>query len=784
MAQTARRRLLTGFSILAIADAALYRAASAADTQPATAPPARQVLAANSPAPGHVAVEEVVVTAQKRSENINKVGLSITALGRQTLKEQNIQSVADVAKAVPGLSFTNSANNTPIYTLRGVGFYDTSLGSYPTTSVYIDQVPLPFPVLTDLSAFDLTQIEVLKGPQGTLFGQNSTGGAINYIANKPTATPAAGIDFGYGRFNTFIGDGYMSGPITPDLDGRLALRVQEGGPWQHSYTRDASNGSTDQVAGRMTLDWHPSDILKFELSGNVSRDSSQPEAVQYIAFNHQAISNTPPVLAYPTAPADPQAADWSTDNGMYLNRRQAQISLRGDVSLTPDITMTSITSYINFDEAGALDQDGINLSDIDLRYFTGAINSVYQEIRFANSQTDRFRWIVGGNYSHDHVYYNENLNYANSSAFFNDGIDTSDNYSDQTMNNYAAFASGEFDITNQLKVLGGVRFTQADRSAEICNHDGGDGKTAAFFTYLSSLLTGVAQKPLTNTDCFALKPNFMAEYTPYQGQLNQNNVSWRGGLNYTPIKNTLLYVNISKGYKAGEYGNINAATQSQYAPAVQESILEYEAGVKAELLENRLSFNAAGFYMDYNDKQLRSKVVDPVFGIIDEIINIPKSHIDGFEVDATAIPIYDLTLGGAITLIDSEIDKYVGVNAGGVAANFAGTSVPFTPKLQAGLNGRYEHAFTDTLTGYIGAQLTYRSRTNAIVGGSPDYNIDAWTTVDAQLGIESTKGWKLSLWGKNLTNKYYWTNVVAGQDTIVRYAAYPVTYGFTLGYTF
>ena len=157
---------------------------------------------------------EIIVTANKREENINRVGLSIAAVGQDALAERAIQSVADIAQAVPGLTYTNSANNTPIYTLRGVGFYDTSLGSYPTTSVYLDQVPLPFPILTTLTAFDLERIEVLKGPQGTLFGQNSTGGAINYIAAKPTSDLAAGVELSYGRFDSFVGSGYVSGPIS------------------------------------------------------------------------------------------------------------------------------------------------------------------------------------------------------------------------------------------------------------------------------------------------------------------------------------------------------------------------------------------------------------------------------------------------------------------------------------------------------------------------------------------------------------------------------------------
>src|SRR3546814_1717680 len=145
--------------------------------------------------------DEIVVTANKREQNLNDVGATITALSGDQLDERRITSLEDIAATVPDLSFAASTANTPIYTLRGIGFNESSLGVYPAVSVYIDQAPLPFPALASHSAYDLDRIEVLKGPQGTLFGQNSTGGAINYIAARPTERFEAGGDIRFGRFN-------------------------------------------------------------------------------------------------------------------------------------------------------------------------------------------------------------------------------------------------------------------------------------------------------------------------------------------------------------------------------------------------------------------------------------------------------------------------------------------------------------------------------------------------------------------------------------------------------
>jgi outer membrane receptor protein involved in Fe transport len=721
---------------------------------------------------------DIIVTAQKREQSLSKVGLTIAAVGADTLTERAIMSPADIAQAVPGLSYTNSANNTPVYTLRGVGFYDTSLGSYPTASVYVDQVPLPFPILTSLTAFDLERVEVVKGPQGTLFGQNSTGGAINYIAAKPTSEFSAGGDASYSRFNTFTGNAYVSGPLGDTLRARIAVRGSRGGPWQKSYTRDDENGRTRELAGRFLLDWTPSDRFKLELNINGWRDKSDPQAVQYLAFNEQAISNTQPVRDYPLSPRNPRAADWSTDNGMFMDRKLGQASVRADWEFVPDITLTSITSYIAFKETGAMDQDGMNLQDIDLRNFYGRIRSFSQELRLANDQASSFRWIIGGNYSRDKVYYRENLVYDDSSAFYNYGINTSENYSDQKMTNIAGFGNAELDIGDAFTLKAGLRYTKNKRSADICNHDGGNGLTAAFFSAAFGL-----NPPLGINDCFALDNNFQTG--EFHGNLNEDNLSWRAGVDWKASDTLLLYANVSKGFKAGGFGNINASAQVQYAPAVQESILNYEAGFKLQAANRRVSLNGAVFYMDYKDKQLRSKLIDGTFGVLDAIINIPKSRLQGAEIELQARPVQGLSFGFAMTYIDSKIKDYVGVNAGGVTADFAGSTVPFTPKWQGSANMRFDIPLTDSINLFGGPQLTYRSGTYAIVGETPEYRIDEYVLLDAQLGIESADDrWKVMLWGKNITSEYYWTNVVAGQDTIVRYAARPATYGVTVGFKY
>src|SRR5882757_8638408 len=225
---------LRSFAAILASFSAFTIAAGAAELTGNDSDPGSSTLGGRAPA-GDQGLEEIIVTADKRSESINKVPLAITALSGNALQDQNIHSVQDLALVIPGFTYAASLLDTPVYSLRGVGFYETTLAAYPDVSIYVDQVPLPFPVLTQSVSLDLERVEVLKGPQGVLFGQNSTGGAINYIAAKPTEEFHAGINLGYGRFNDVTVSGFISAPITSTLRTRLSFQTEHSSPWQRSY---------------------------------------------------------------------------------------------------------------------------------------------------------------------------------------------------------------------------------------------------------------------------------------------------------------------------------------------------------------------------------------------------------------------------------------------------------------------------------------------------------------------------------------------------------------------
>ena len=432
---------------------------------------------------------EIVVTANKRSEPIDKVGMTISAFSGATLQAQGINNVADLAEIVPGLTYARSNTGTPVYTLRGVGFYETSLAAYPAVSVYVDQVPLPFPLLTSHTTLDIERVEVLKGPQGTLFGQNSTGGAINFIAAKPTDVFAAGWDLTYGRFNRTAIEGFISGPVSSTLAMRVAVSEETGSDWQKSYTRDDSLGAMHVFNGRVIADWKPLDALRFEFNVNGWVDKSDPQAAQFYKLDIQIPAAAPAALVnYPVAPENARSADWGPARPTG-DQTLFQASIRTEYDVSKDATITSLTSYVHGTRDDVLEPDGMAIDGYGFLP-VGSINSLSEELRIANSSADPLRYTLGGMFEHQQVLDNGVLTYGDSSLARAYGFADNGLVSNQVMTNVAGFGNLDFDVTetNTLKV--GARFTQSNRKDLGCAYDPGDGNIAAFFTYLSSLVRG------------------------------------------------------------------------------------------------------------------------------------------------------------------------------------------------------------------------------------------------------------------------------------------------------
>lgn len=767
---------------------------------------------------------DIIVTANKREQSINDVGLSITAQTGDALINRGIGSPTDLGKIVPGLTVQPSPFNTPVYTLRGIGFYETTLSAAPTVAVYADEVALPFSATTRGVGFDVQRVEVLKGPQGTLFGQNTTGGAINYVVNKPTDSFDAGLDLSYGRFDTFDVQGFVSGPVADGIKARLSVRTIQSGDWQYSYTRKDSLGAQDMLQGRFQLEIEPSDSLRIMLNANGWRDRSDTQAAQLVTdscgANQASTCSSPDAArfrAYRPAPANARAADWSygifkdysgftaaTDfsandysvkgaNNRDLRRddRFYQLSGRIDLDVSDALTLTSITAYSDYKTDSVQDFDGTIYATVDTNT-SGYIKTFSQELRVSGVY-DWGNFIIGGNYDNsrtfDRLFYNFSQGPSSNPLYFIPGAPRGQltfNYSDQDVKNYAVFGNVEFALARNLDLVAGARYTNSKRDFEGCTNDFGGG-TAIWW----NTIFGTNVQP---GQCLTFTATFPVQFRPALfDRLNEDNVSWNVGLNYKTDSDVLIYGRVSRGYKSGSFPTASVASFSGYVPVKQESVTAYEAGFKAPFADGRVNIAAAVFYYDYKNKQLRGRKPDPVFVTLDALVQIPKSKVAGVEAQIDVRPFDGLTISVGGTYIDTEIKAYSGFDPLGIQRNFAGQDFPYAPALTT--IGDVEYAFDvgGDARAYLGASVTYNSETSTALSNKNTqfvvedtrYKIKEYTLLDLRAGVRFNDD-KVRIGGyvRNVTNSFYWTNVQDNLASISRFTGMPRTYGVQLSWRY
>jgi len=739
-------------------------------------------------------IQEIIVTAEKRSERLSKVPMSITAATGDQLLEQGITNPAGLTKLVPGFNFTESTYGAPVYTLRGIGTYDEAIAISPAVGVYIDQIPLPFARMTEGVSLDLQRVEVLKGPQGTLFGENSTGGAVNYIPNRPTDHVAAGGSVTYGRFDETDAEGYLSGPISDKIQARLALRTEQRGDWQNNYTNGETLGQRHFTTGRVLVDFTPTDRLTWSLNVNGWFDKSDVQVPQKIGYAQITPGGYPgapdfpniqaQLLAFPNASANDRAAGWDIGGDFKRNDEFFQSGLRGDWQVSKNVTITSLTSYSHLNVHSPADSDGTNFPDSYVIVF-GSVKSITQELRAAGQLdgSDRLRWMVGLNYEYDDSDDNQfvGLHSTNSGVgpFRFTGLY---NINQQKSNTEAVFGNIEYNVLDTLTLQGSIRYTNQTRDFHGGLTDDGNGDLAAAFGFVSTLLSGsptvipaggyVTLDPITN------KPLTNGLF----GKLDQDNLSWKLGLSWKPTDDYLFYGNATKGYKAGAFGTLPVIRPDQDEPVTQESVLAYEAGFKLAAFHRAAQLAGAIFHYDYNQKQLLgSKFVGLPFGTLPALVNIPRSSIDGAELDVTARPFDNFKVRVGATYLDSKVKGSYMLSSpiSGPPIDIGGEPFPATPKCEVNADAEYDHPISSQRTGFLGAGLTYNSKTSGAFGNIPSLQMPSYALVDLRAGVKSDN-WEIQIWGRNVTNQYYLTHAFRPTDTIITTTGFPATYGITI----
>lgn len=794
---------------------------------------------------------DIIVTANKRDQSANSVGLTIQAATGTELDLRGISGPADLGKLVAGFTFTQSLYSTPVFTLRGIGLYDATFGASPSVAVYTDQIPRNVPVMSDALDLDIERVEVLKGPQGTLFGQSSTGGAINYIVAKPTKEFHAGVGASYERFDLGEVNGFVSGPLGDNVQARLAVKGTTGGAWQRSLSRPNDiNGDSRKVEGRFTVDVEPAKSLKIELSATGVSDRADPLAPQYagtllnIFPNAAAAAGDPYAVIDParyaalTDPSSPgydasfagrQATELARLNGADADKAAGARALLGtpisnnarDAEWTPGLLGPSNNSYYQFTGRAdwnltsalkatyiaaiakkkldyAQDLDGTTAQVVDVPLY-GNVRSFNQEARLA-LDTSRFHGIIGASY--------DNVRTAQNNYFYLGDYSANSDLINITLNNYTSrarsygiFGNAEYELTDHFSVQGGVRYTNSKQTATYCYNDPaidtGQGAATLFGSALNSIPIHINPGECFPTTGSLLTGDAKSTITPVVGTLPEHNVSFRVGANYKFDQGTLLYATISQGYKAGIFSAIGASSASQYTPATQEKLVDYEAGFKAPLFDHRLQFNGAIFYYDYSDKQVRGRVQDPIFGLLEKMLNIPKSYVFGLEGEIVANPVEGLTLSANGTYLKSKVtsnysatpDGLAVYNAAGYTGNFKGSELPYTPKFSGSFDAQYEFPVSDTWNAFVGGTVTYQGTENTTfhtdVLLAQDFFIKHYALVDARIGMTSADGhWRVQAYARNLTNQTYTTAVSTYLDTLIRYRGKPAVYGLSVAFNY
>lgn len=831
----------------------LFASSSAVLALAVAQPALAQDVDASVGTPDERPANEIVVTANKREQAINDVGLTIQAATGETLVERGIKGPEDLVKLVPGFTFTQSLYSTPVYTLRGIGLYDATFGAAPSVSIYTDEIPRNVPVMSDALDLDVQRLEVLKGPQGTLFGQSSTGGAINYILAKPTDTFQAGAFASYERFNRFEASGYVSGPIGDSFSARLAVKGVTGGAWQRSLSRpDDENGDERKLMGRLTLDFNPSSDVLVRFTATGSKDKSDPLAPQYAgtvlniygsqaqlaasgnpygrvdAARYQQITN-PASPGYDASFAGRQSvvvgrlssanaavraganallgtpvstnardAEWTpgllgkSDNDYY------QFALHGEFSVTDNLTFVSNTSYAKKDLAYAQDLDGTTARVVDVP-LDGYVKAFNHEFRLSGDSS-RFNWIVGASL--------DDLRTEQNNFFYLGDYSANADLISLTLNNFNSkqisigfFGNAEYEVVPNLKIQGGVRYTENELDATYCYNDPAidtaQGAAFLFGAALNSVPISIQPGQCFPTTGDLLLGTAKSTLAPVQSSLNEHNVSYRVGANYQFPGGSLLYATVSQGYKAGIFSAIGASRANQYTPATQEKVIAYEGGFKGPLLGNRVQFNAAGFYYDYSDKQVRGRVQDVVFGLLEKMLNVPKSYVWGLEADVSGELFTGLRLSASGTYLKSKVtddyfqtsDGLAVYNAAGFTGNFKGSKLPYTPKYSGNVDLQYETALSAGMKAFLGGTVVYTGTQNATFETATlladDFVIPSHTTVDVRAGIASEDDrWRVTAFGRNVTNESYITGVSTFLDTIIRYRGKPAVYGVSAQFNF
>ncbi len=677
-------------------------------------------------------LEEVIVTAQKREQNFNDVGIAVSVFSADDIRELRMYKPEDVAAQTPNVKINNTLSNSiPNVSIRGVGLNDYAANNNPAAGIYIDEVYLVSPAMLTFQLFDIERIEVLKGPQGTLYGRNTTAGAVKFISHKPSEEFNGYARLEYGNYDYFGLEAATGGQLAPGLTGRIAVQtVQQNDGHQFNRLTGKNVGEVDRTSWRGMLNWQPNDDLNFLLNWHGGRDKSDVWLTK--------IDN--PFTSEDDGDTDPFRSGASNDSRMDLDSMGGALTI--DWSIKDQLTLTSVTGYEDLSRQHIEDRDASSLIMLDGE-FLNDIEQFSQELRLTYV-SDELVLIGGAFYGTDEVVTRDRFDAAELLALLGlVGVDSIGNEYTQESDSFALFLHSEWQFNPDWMLTAGARYTNEEK------------KFSNAFTYL---IAGGFEFPV-----------FPAAANNYK----VDDFSGKLGLDYTGLENTLLYASVSKGFKSGGFQGQLTFNPADLTAFDEETMYAYEAGAKIKLLDNRLQFNAAVFFYDYQDLQFYGGLFDSPVGTLFGITNVGDAEILGAEFDLWWKPAQGLDVRLGLGLLDTKITRSV---VDGVAE---GSWLPNSPEINFNALIRYEWQLTGNLMADVMFDANYQDNVAFDIIRQPVEALEgSYWLANARIGISGLdRNWSVFLWGKNIFDEVYRTQVLFSSIGYGANYGMPATYG-------
>ena len=718
-------------------------------------------------------VTEIVVSATRRGDvSVQNTPLAITAFSGATLEKQGVTSLQDLSKVDPSLSIQSYGAAQTKVVIRGI---ESNVGA--TSGIYLDETPLVGAlggnILGDgkpgLRLYDLDHVEVLKGPQGTLFGSSSMSGTLRVITNKPDVE-AFGGHISVGAATVKDGNDYYDGNATlnvPIVKDKLGVRItgwsESGGGFIDQTVNGAlhENSNDSHVkGGRIVALFKPTE--KLTVTATATHQEIDVDGTQAWQTSQGPYKNVSPSI------------EFYRDNYNLYN-------VTGDYDLGFG-TVTASTSYTNQRVVNPKDSTptahNFGLTGTTLFVPTAEFHDFVSEVRFSSKFDGPFQLVTGAYYENSQSLYETNSIVANSTgealcytysectakglrnpgrgnSLYEFGTDTK-----RSVGQYAIYAQGDYKITDTLTATVGLRYFKADIHDIITNLQ----------TVFPDFIFGNITTPSITGD----------------SRGSNDKPSYNVALLWKATPDISVYARAASGFRIG---GVNTATSlAQQAGVVfpgtynPDSLWNYEAGVKSYWLDRRLFIDAAYYHIDWNGQQLSAEAP----GAFAYTINAGKTQVDGVEVNTTFKPIAGLSITSSVNYVAAKLasDLPADVISAGTFG-FSGDRVPLTPKWAMSLQGEYEHELTSGFSGYVQGGVNYRGGSHTSFNDQNVFNtkLPAYYLISGKLGVRKD-AWDLSLFGDNLTNKAAYLGVVESIDGIRVFSPRPRTIGVRISSTF